>query len=68
MVWIYLSEADHRQRKTLMQENFSILRDQAVRGVTVFKGAAGFSASGEVHTNDLSPLTVDLPLVDRILR
>jgi PII-like signaling protein len=64
MVRIYLSEADHGRRKTLMREIFSILHDRhAVKGVTVFRGVAGFGASGEVHANDLLRLNVDLPLV-----
>ena len=64
MVRVYLSEADHGRRKTLMREILSILHDRhAVQGVTVFRGVAGFGASGEVHTNDILRLTVDLPLV-----
>jgi uncharacterized protein len=64
MVRIYLSEADHGRRKTLMQEIFSILHDRhAVQGVTVFRGVAGFGAGGAVHANDILRLTVDLPLV-----
>ena len=47
MVRIYLSEADHGRRKTLMSEILSLLQDQhAVQGVTVFRGIAGFGASG----------------------
>jgi hypothetical protein len=47
-----------------MREIFSVLRDRhAVQGVTVFRGVAGFGASGEVHANDILRLTVDLPLV-----
>jgi uncharacterized protein len=64
MVRIYLREADHGRRNTLMQEIFSILRDRhAVQGATVFRGIAGFGASGKVHANDLLQLTVDLPLM-----
>jgi uncharacterized protein len=64
MVRIYLSEGDHGRRKTLMREIFSILHDRhAVKGVTVFRGVAGFGASGEVHANDILRLNVDLPLV-----
>ena len=64
MVRVYLSEADHGRRKTLMREILSILHDRhAVQGVTVFRGVAGFGASGEVHANDILRLNVDLPLV-----
>ena len=64
MVRIYLSEADHGKRRALMQEILTLLHDRhAVQGVTVFRGIAGFGASGEVHADDLLRLNVDLPLV-----
>ncbi len=64
MVRIYLSEADHGRRRTLMQEILTLLRDRhAVQGVTVFRGIAGFGAGGEVHADDILRLNVDLPLV-----
>src|SRR5579863_3323411 len=64
MVRIYLSEADHGKRKTLMQEVLTLLQDRhAVQGVTVFRGIAGFGASGEVRADDILRLNVDLPLV-----
>jgi uncharacterized protein len=64
MVRIYLSEADHGRRKTLMQEIITLLQDRhAVQGVTVFRGIAGFGASGEVRADDILRLNVDLPLV-----
>ena len=64
MVRVYLSEADHGRSKTLMREIFSILHDRhAVKGVTVFRGVAGFGARGEVHADDMLRINVDLPLV-----
>lgn len=64
MVRIYLSEADHGRRRTLMREILTLLQERhAVQGVTVFRGIAGFGASGEVHADDLLRLNVDLPLV-----
>jgi uncharacterized protein len=64
MVRIYLSEADHGRRRTLMQEILTLLQDRhAVQGVTVFRGIAGFGASGEVRADDILRLNVDLPLV-----
>ncbi len=64
IVRIYLSEGDHGRRKTLMQEILNILHDQhRVRGVTVFRGIAGFGNAGEVHAADVLRLMVDLPLV-----
>ena len=50
VVRIYLREADHGKRKTLMQEVFNILHDQQrVQSLVVFRGIAGFGDSGEVH-------------------
>jgi PII-like signaling protein len=64
MVRIYLSEADHGRRRTLMREILSTLHDRhAVRGVTVFRGIAGFGADGEIHADDLLRLNLALPLV-----
>jgi uncharacterized protein len=64
MVRIYLSEADHGRRTTLMREIFSLLHNgHAVQGVTVFRGVAGFGPDGEVHADNMLRLTVDLPLV-----
>ena len=64
VVRIYLSEADHGHRKSLMQEILNILHDQhRVKGVTVFRGIAGFGHTGEVHAADVLRLMVDLPLV-----
>jgi hypothetical protein len=64
IVRIYLSEADHGRCKNLMQEVLNVLHDQhRVRGVTVFRGIAGFGDTGEVHASDLLRVMVDLPLV-----
>lgn len=64
MVRIYLSEADHGRRKTLMQEVLTLLKDRhAVQGVTVFRGIAGLGAGGEIRADDILRLNVDLPLV-----
>jgi len=61
---IYLKEADHGRRKTLMEEILNILHDQhRVHGVVVFRGIAGFGSRGEVHAGDILRLTVDLPIV-----
>lgn len=55
---IYLSEAQH-VRKAIMKK----LHDEKVKGVTVFRGIAGFGDSGEVHGSGLVDIALDLPLV-----
>ena len=64
LVRIYLSEGDHDHGKNVMTEIFALLHDRhQVRGVTVFRGIAGFGSGGEVHSADLLRLTTKLPLV-----
>jgi uncharacterized protein len=64
MVRVYLSESDQDGRTNLMREILSALHDKhAVKGVTVFRGVAGFGADGEVHADDMLRINVDLPLV-----
>ena len=64
IVRIYLREADHGKRRSLMQEVLNILHDQQrVQGVIVFRGIAGFGEDGAIHAADLLRLNVDLPIV-----
>ncbi len=64
MVRIYLHEADHGKRRTLMEEILKLLAHQNhVQGVIVFRGIAGLGDSGEVLAADMLRLNVDLPLV-----
>ena len=64
MVRIYLHEADHGKRRTLMEEILKLLAQQNhVQGVIVFRGIAGLDAGGEVLASDMLRLNVDLPLV-----
>ena len=59
MVRIYLTEGQH-QFEGLMQ----LLHDEEkVRGVTAFRGIAGFGQSGEMHSSSLIDISLDLPLV-----
>lgn len=37
--------------------------EEQVRGVTVFRGVAGYGGSGVLHTTTLVDLSLDLPLV-----
>ncbi|HLH11255.1 MAG TPA: DUF190 domain-containing protein [Methylovirgula sp.] len=64
LVRIYLSEAEHGRRKTLVREIMDILHDRHnVKGVTVFRGIAGFGGTREVHPADLLRILADLPIV-----
>ncbi len=58
-VRIYVTEGDHLKDKLLAH-----LHDkEKVRGVTLFRGIAGFGASGELHSSRLLDMSLDLPLV-----
>lgn len=59
MVRIYLSEGEAKLADLLQQ-----LHDkEKVRGVTAFRGIAGFGASGKIHTANLLDVSLDLPVV-----
>ncbi len=59
MVRIYLTEGQHQ-----FQRLMKILHDEEqVRGVTAFRGIAGFGQSGEMHSSSLIDMSLDLPLV-----
>jgi hypothetical protein len=59
MVRIYLTEGE-QLAKTLLAR---LHDEEKVRGVTVFRGIAGFGRSGVVHSSRLLDLSMDLPMV-----
>ena len=59
MVRIYLTEGDHQLRKLLE----FLQREEHVRGVTAFRGIAGFGKSGQLHEAGLLDVSLDLPVV-----
>jgi PII-like signaling protein len=59
LVRVYLTEGDHQLRKLL---DF-LQQEEHVRGVTAFRGIAGFGPSGKVHEASLLDISLDLPLV-----
>jgi uncharacterized protein len=64
IVRIYLREADRGRRESLMNEILKVLHNEhRVRGVTVFRGIAGFGETDEVHGADLLHILASLPLV-----
>lgn len=56
---IYVTEGESK-----LNELLDFLRNvELVRGVTVYRGIAGFGPTGEVHMSSLTDLSLDLPLV-----
>ncbi len=59
VVRLYLNEGETRLEQLLKR-----LHDQEkVKGVSVFRGIAGFGDSGEIHTSKFIDLGMTLPLV-----
>lgn len=59
VVRIYLAEG-HSQLEPLLKR---LRQWEKLRGVTVFRGIAGFGDSGALHTAKLVDLSLELPLV-----
>lgn len=59
VVRIYLTEGEQ-----LFQRLMRLLHDdEKVRGVTAFRGIAGFGETGRIHSSTLLDISLDLPLV-----
>jgi uncharacterized protein len=59
MVRVYLMEAEAHVASLLAHLQAQYL----VRGVTVFRGIAGFGPSGKIHSSSLLDVSLDLPVV-----
>jgi hypothetical protein len=59
VVRIYITEGEKLVKRLLAK----LHDDEKVRGVTVFRGIAGFGRSGVMHSSRLLDLSLDLPIV-----
>ena len=59
VVRIYVKEGDNRLNALLK----CLHDDEQVRGVTAFRGIAGFGKSGALHTTGLLDIAFELPIV-----
>jgi PII-like signaling protein len=59
MVRLYCTEGEGNLKKMLSR----LHDDFGVRGATVFRGVAGFGASGELHSSSLLDISFDLPQI-----
>ena len=59
VVRIYLTEGKHQLDKfmTALHDSYK------VKGVTAFRGIAGFGQSGKMHAANLMDMSLDLPIV-----
>ena len=59
MVRVYLTEAEAHLESLIKRLN----DEGKVRGVTVFRGIAGYGKSGTIHSSSLLDMSLDLPVV-----
>jgi PII-like signaling protein len=59
VVRVYLTEAETHLESLLKELN----DEGKMRGVTVFRGIAGFGKSGTIHSSSLLDTSLDLPVV-----
>ena len=59
VVRIYITEGEKLMKRLLAK----LHDEEQVRGVTVFRGIAGFGRSGVMHSSQLLDLSLDLPIV-----
>jgi PII-like signaling protein len=62
MARIYLHEADHGRRHTLLREILEILQSKhCAHGVAAFRGIAGLDETGAVYAANMLRAVVNLP-------
>ena len=64
MVRIYVLEGERKHHKSMADEIFDHLyKEHKIKGVTQFRGIAGFGDHGVVHYMDLAHINAHLPIV-----
>ena len=59
---IFIGESDHYRHHSLSSEIVDRARRAGLAGCSVFRGTAGFGATGHLHTAHLLSLSEDLPM------
>jgi uncharacterized protein len=59
---VYIGESDHYHHHSLTAEIIDRARRAGLAGCSVFRGTAGFGATGHVHSARLLSLSEDLPI------
>lgn len=59
---VYIGESDHYHHHSLTAEIVDRARRAGLAGCSVFRGTAGFGATGHVHSARLLSLSEDLPI------
>jgi PII-like signaling protein len=64
---IFVGESDRYGKQPLYEALVELFRDQGVHGATVIKGAMGYGARTEVHSDRFLRLSSDLPVVIEVV-
>ncbi len=64
---IYLDENEYLGNQPLYKKVLEFLRDQKIKGATVFKGVFGWGPDGVVHTVNILRAASSLPLKIEII-
>lgn len=59
---IFIGESDRYGHHSLVSEIVDRARKAALAGCSVFRGSAGFGATGHLHTSRLLSMSEDLPV------
>lgn len=59
---VFIGESDHYHHHSLTAEILDRARRAGLAGCSVFRGTAGFGATGHVHSARLLSLSEDLPI------
>jgi PII-like signaling protein len=59
---VFIGESDHYHHHSLAAEIVERARKAGLAGCSVFRGTAGFGATGHVHSARLLSLSEDLPI------
>ncbi len=60
---IYIGESDRYKGKPLYMHILYTLRNNGIRGATVYRGIAGYGSHSLIHTASILRLSEDLPII-----
>ncbi len=64
---IFISESDRWKRRPLYEALVELFREEGFAGATVLKGAMGFGARSETHSDKLLRFSSELPVVIEVV-
>ena len=64
---IFVGESDRFEKKPLYQALVELFHAEGAAGATVIKGAMGYGANSQVHSDRLLRLSSDLPVIIEVI-